>query len=51
MVMEAPSKLVNKTCEVGLLEVFHVGNSQFDGLLVSHLLFDEDILIFFLQLL
>ena len=44
--MEALSKLVNKACEVGLLEGFHVGNSQSHGLLVSHLLFADNILVF-----
>jgi len=42
LVMEALSKLVNKAYEVGLLEGFHLGNSQSHGLLVSHLLFADD---------
>jgi len=46
LVIEALSKLVNKACEVGLLEGFHVGNSQYLGLLVSHLPFADDTLIF-----
>jgi len=44
--MEALSELINKACEVGLLKGFHVGNSQSLGLLVSHLLFADDTLIF-----
>jgi len=45
LVMEPLSKLVNKACEVGLLEGFHVGNFQSHGLLVYHLLFADDTLI------
>ena len=37
---------MNKTCEGGLLEGFHVGNSRSDGLLVSHFLFADDTLMF-----
>jgi len=45
--MEALSKLVNKAWEIDRLEGFHVGNSQSHGLLVSHLLFADDTLIFY----
>ena len=44
--MEALSKLVYKACEVGLLEGFQVGNPLSRDLLVSHLLFEDDTLIF-----
>ena len=43
--MEALSKLVKEACEVGLLEGFHVGNTQSHGMLVSHLLFADDTLV------
>jgi len=46
LVMEVLSKLVNKACEVGLLEGFQIGSSISHGLLVSHLLFVNDTLIF-----
>ena len=48
-VMEALGKLVYRACEVGLLEGFHVGRSLSRGLLVSHLLFADDTLIFLLK--
>jgi len=44
--MEDLSKLAYRACEVGLLEGFHIGSSLSYGLLVSHLLFADDTLIF-----
>ena len=44
--MEALSKLLYKACEAGLLEGFHVGIHRSRDLLVSHLLFADDTLIF-----
>ena len=35
-----------KATEVGLLEGFQIGNSQSDSMLISHLLFADDTLIF-----
>ena len=46
LVMEALSKLINKACDMGLLQGFHVGNSHSPGFLVSYLLFADDTLIF-----
>jgi len=49
--MEVLCKLVYKACEVGLLEGFQVGSSISRGLLVSHILFVDDTLIFCVLLL
>ena len=44
--MKAFSKLVYKACEAGLIGGFQVGNHRSRDLLVSHLLFANDTLIF-----
>ena len=45
-VMEALSKLVFKAVEEGFLDGVHISNSRSKGVLISHLLFADNTLIF-----
>jgi hypothetical protein len=46
IVMEAFSRLIDKATGAGMLSSFSVGRLDFDPLVVSHLLFADDTLIF-----
>ena len=45
MVMETLSWLVTKANEVGFVEGIHINSSRSEDILISHLLFANDILI------